>query len=211
MLLVCLPTVGCKAGEDPLFKAIRAKDTKEVEKLLSQGKVQLDPPQLSNQVNKPLAFAAAYGNLDIVKLILAKGADINGQVAYGNVPLIKAAEHENKDILKFLIEKGADVNIPNAFGVTPFIGICGTEDVELAQLALKYGGKVNEAYVSQTSQRKGEKNLNALQSAVMYGKTDTVKLLLKNGGDPNLKDPGGKTCLELAREKKHDKIVDLLK
>jgi len=38
-------------------------------------------------MNKPLAYAAAYGNLDIVKLILERGADINGQVAYGDVPL----------------------------------------------------------------------------------------------------------------------------
>jgi ankyrin repeat protein len=203
---------GCSAAnDDALFKAIRAKDTKHVERILAEGTVVLDPPQQPYRVNKPLAYAAAYGNLDIVKAILARGADINGQVAYGDVPLIKAAEHDNREIIKHLLERGADVNRPNAFGVSPFIGFCAGDDVELVQLALQHGGKVNEAYVSQTSQNHGKKNYTALQTAVAYGKTDVVKLLLANGGDPSIKDESGKTCLDLAQEKNHTDIVGLLK
>jgi len=211
-LLIAVLMAGCSTpDDDALFKAIRAKDTEQVERLLTKGNVTLDPPQQPNQVNKPLAYAAAYGNLDIVKLILAQGADINGQVAYGDVPLIKAAEHRNHDIIAYLLEQGADVNRPNAFGISPFIGFCAAEDVELVQLALRHGGKVNESYVQQTRQSKGKKNYTALQAAVAYGKTDVVKLLLANGGDPNIKDQSGKTCLDLAQEKNHSEIVNMLK
>jgi ankyrin repeat protein len=203
---------GCSAAnDDALFKAIRARDTKQVERILAEGNVVLDPPQQPYQVNKPLAYAAAYGNLDIVKAILARGADINGQVAYGDVPLIKAAEHDNREIIKHLLEHGADVNRPNAFGVSPFIGFCACDDVELVQLALQHGGKVNEAYVQQTQQNQGKKNYNALQTAVAYGKTDVVKLLLANGGDPSITDQSGKTCLDLAQEKNHTDMIGLLK
>jgi ankyrin repeat protein len=203
---------GCRASDDgALLEAIRAKDTERVEDILAKGDVKLDPPQRPNQVNKPLAYAAAYGNLDIVKLILARGADINGQVAYGDVPLIKAAEHGNKDIIVCLLEQGADVNRPNAFGISPFIGFCAAESVGLVELGLKYGGKVNESYANQTKPRQGEKNYTALQAAVAYGRKEVLKVLLAHGGDPSVKDASGHTCLDLARENGHEDIVQMLK
>ena len=201
---------GCNASDDALFKAIATKDTKRVEQILAKGGVTLDPPQQPFQVNKPLAYAAAYGNLDIVKLILARGADINGQVAYDDMPLIKAAEHGNKDIVKYLVEQGADVNRPNAFGISPFIGLCANEPVELVELALKHGGKVNDSYVNRTEPNQVEKNWTALQAAVWKGRADVVKLLLAHGGDWSIKDPYGKTCLELARDEGHKEIVQIL-
>ena len=211
-ILTTLTIAGCNTpDDDAMFKAIRAKDTKQVERILAKGNITIDPFQKPNQVNKPLAYAAAYGNLAIVKLILARGADINGQVAYGDVPIIKAAEHGNRDIIVYLIEQGADVNRPNAFGISPFIGFCAAEDVELVQLALKYGGKVNTSYVQQTEQSEGKRNYTALQAAVAHGKTDVVKLLLANGGDPNLKDSQEKTSFDLAQEGNHTEIMKILK
>jgi ankyrin repeat protein len=204
---------GCGRSNDDdkaLFEAIRAQDTKRVERILAKRKIALDPPPQPNLVNKPLAYAAGYGNLEIVKLILARGADINGQVAYGDVPLIKAAEHGNKDIIVYLLEQGADVNKPNAFGISPFIGFCATGPVELVQLALEHGGKVNDSYLQQTQPNQGKKNYSALQAAVAYGKTDVVKLLLAHGGDPDLKDARGNTCLDLAREKGHQDLIAIL-
>jgi len=203
---------GCSASDDDaLFEAIRAKDTARVENILAKGNVTLDPPQQAYQVNKPLAYAAAYGNLAIVKSILARGADINGRVAYGDVPLIKAAEHHNRDIIVFLVEQGADVNSPNAFGISPFIGFCSAESVELVELGLKYGGKVNESYVNHTEPHRGEKNSTALQAAVADGRADVVKILLAHGGDPSIKDASGNTCLDLARKAGHQEIVQMLK
>lgn len=211
-LFITMAAVGCSTSDnEALFKAIHDKDVKKVEHILENGSVNLDPSWQPNQVNKPLAYAAAYGNLPIVKLILASGADINGQVAYGDVPLIKAAEHGNRDIIVYLLEQGADVNKPNIFGLSPFIGFCGIFDAELVKIGIKYGGKINESYIQQTTQNAGTKNYTALQAAVAYGKTDVVKLLLVNGGDPSIKDQNGKTCFELAKEKNHTAIVEMLK
>ncbi len=75
---------------------------------------------------------------------------------------------------------------------------------------LEHGGKVNESYMQQTQPHGGQKNYSALQTAVAYGKTDVVKLLLAHGGDPNLKDARGNTCLDLAREKGHKDLVEML-
>ncbi len=193
-----------------LFKAIKEKQVEKVKRLIEKHKINLDPPRKRNQVNKPLAYAAAYGNLEIVKIFLQKGADINGQVAYGDCPIIKAVEHGHMDIVKYLIVNGADVNLPNAFGVSPFIGFCGMGEEKLVQMALAHGAKVNEAYVQTIGKQKGKKNWTALQSSVINGQLEIVKLLMEHGGNPYLKDDSGKNCFELAKDKKQAKVFTYL-
>ena len=79
---------GCRASDnDALIDAIRAKDTKQVDRILAEGAVNLDPPQQPYQVNKPLAYAAAYGNLDIVKLILREVPTSTGRLPTATFPL----------------------------------------------------------------------------------------------------------------------------
>ena len=175
---------------EDIFEAIRSKNIQKVEQILASGDIPLDPPRVPNLINKPLAYAAAYGDLEIVKLILSKGADINGQVAYGDGPLSKAAEQGNSDIVKFLLSEGADVNNANAFGVSAFMAWCAMGDVEHVKLGLTYGGKVNEGYIDYTDQGNGKKNWTPMQASAAYGKLEVVKILLTSGGDPTIKEPG---------------------
>ncbi len=193
-----------------LFSAIKEKNVLEVKRILSEYKIELDPPRKSNEVNKPLAYAAAYGNLDIVKILVAKGADMNGQVAYGDVPIIKAVEHDNRDIVKYLLINGADVNIPNVFGVSPFIGFCAMGEEDFVRMALAHGAKIDEAYEQLTGEAKGKKNWTALQSAVAYGQLPIVKLLIEKGGDPFVKDAQGKNSFELAKDKGQVEVLQYL-
>ena len=130
-IVLFLALVGCERSNinsvgdsEALFEAIKAKDVATVKSIVESRTVDLDPPRLPNQNNKALVYASAYGNLEIVEIILKEGVDINGQGAYGDVAMIKAAEHGNQDIIDHLISSGADVNQPNVFGVTPFIGFC---------------------------------------------------------------------------------------
>ncbi len=54
----------------------------------------------------PLPRAVGHGNIDIVRLILDKGANVQ---ADGNQPLATAIRHNHEDIGKLLIKRGADV------------------------------------------------------------------------------------------------------
>lgn len=58
----------------------------------------------------PLTDAIKTGNIAIVKLALAHGADVNASPYEGLSPLTYAAENGYLDIVKLLIESGADIS-----------------------------------------------------------------------------------------------------
>lgn len=71
-----------------------------------------------------LAFAAAQGNLDAVKVLLSAGADANGRNAQGDTPLhglaAKCWGPRCEAMVAALIEAGADPKVTNLAGRTPY-------------------------------------------------------------------------------------------
>jgi len=68
--------------------------------------------------DEKLFDASIEGQLDIVKLLIKAGADINAKNEYGDTPLIVASRYNQMDIVKLLIKAGADINIKNKGGNT---------------------------------------------------------------------------------------------
>jgi ankyrin repeat protein len=66
----------------------------------------------------PLMAAAINGTPAPIKMLLAKGADINAKDQQGNTALIDAARLGNFDAVQTLIANHADVNARNAKGAT---------------------------------------------------------------------------------------------
>jgi len=66
--------------------------------------------KLIYQFDKALISAAAYNHLDIVKLLIAEGADVNAEY-YNKIPVaFVAAGNGNSEILKLLSKSGADIH-----------------------------------------------------------------------------------------------------
>ena len=63
--------------------------------------------------------AAIHGDLEVVKYLVAKGADVNAMHRGGLTPLMTAATRGRLDVVKFLVDKGADVNARGNDGETP--------------------------------------------------------------------------------------------
>jgi hypothetical protein len=76
-------------------------------------------------------------NIEIVKLLLDKGADVNLTDKYGNTPLHLAASDGHIEIVKLLLEKGSDVNSKRRNdGTTPLYWAALNGHIEIVKLLL---------------------------------------------------------------------------
>ena len=60
-----------------------------------------------------LLFAARKGSIEMTRLLLEAGADIDGEAANGASPLVIASHSGHSELARFLLQRGAD---PNAMG-----------------------------------------------------------------------------------------------
>lgn len=61
-----------------------------------------------------VVWAAGRGEEQVVRLLIEKGADVNGCVAFRSSALHLASENGHEQIVRLLIEKGADINARDA-------------------------------------------------------------------------------------------------
>ena len=99
-----------------LIEAIEAQDAQKVKEFLENGSSPNDG--FLNADNSPLICAADCGNIEVVELLLAYGADVNYQSDAGDSPLICAAVIGSERIVSVLLDRGAEVNSRNRFGAT---------------------------------------------------------------------------------------------
>ena len=78
-----------------------------------------DITRKNNDGDTPLHLAAWYGNLDRVKELLNKSADVRVKNLNGKTPLHYAVQQGHLEIVQLLVFQGADVNAKDNFGDTP--------------------------------------------------------------------------------------------
>ena len=59
----------------------------------------------------PLMEAASAGHTDIVRLLIAHGADVNAQSSSGNTPLMYECARGHEDVVRVLLEAGVNVEV----------------------------------------------------------------------------------------------------
>ena len=135
-----------------------------------------------------LHYAAADGNLTIVKYLVSKGISVNATDKSGHTPLNAAANKGNFEVAKFLIEKGAKVN-PNDH-YAPIRGAAYSGSTEIVKLLISKGANVKA---------KSKDGLTALHEGVglnNFGNIGIAKLLIEAGADVNAKDLLNETPLD---------------
>ena len=93
----------------------------------------------------PLGLASYFGNEDVARLLLLKGADPNVSSKNGyNVYPIHSAVAANYDMIaKMLIEAGANVNVVQMSGDTPLHSAAQNGNIDLLIVLLEAGANVN--------------------------------------------------------------------
>ena len=77
--------------------------------------------------------------LEIVKLLVASGADINTRCFCGSTPLHAAIRIDNIHVVGFLVREGADINTMSRDGTTPLHDAIFSDNVSIVSLLIRRG------------------------------------------------------------------------
>jgi len=190
-----------------LLEASKNGNLKKVELLLKENNVDInEKDSIGDSIgNTALMEACEYGHLEIVKLLIEKGADVNLDNNFGITALMYASKKGYLKIIELLLKNDADINYQDNYGknsaYTALIYACKEGQLETVKLLLKKGANINEKDVS---------NETALLIACSSGHLEIVKLLLKNGADMNQVDKFGFNSLMMATKAGKLEIVKFL-
>jgi|GEM_PF-1952451 len=151
--------------------------------------------------NTALHYAVQNGQIEIAKLLLQMGMDINAPNNQGQSPLHCAASANQPKSIKFLLEKGANVNARDLAGNTALHYAVQNDQIEIAKLLLQTGMDIN------APNNQGESPLHFATSA---NQPKNIKFLLEKGADVNARNLAGKTALQYAVISGQQDTIDLL-
>lgn len=136
----------------------------------------IDVNAASTFPSTPLYSAVEKGNLDMVKMLIEAGADIDTKAGPSKIsPLVRSILSKfspNLALVEYLIEKGANVNDVTGNGNSAIYHAAGEEDVGILKALVLAGADVNQVNT-------GNK-LTPLFNAIGEGHQNNVKWLIQN-------------------------------
>ena len=163
-----------------------------------------------------LILAARADLTESIKLLLAKGAQVNAKDRWGNSPLTSAFDshyysHADKDTvhhptsltIRTLLTAGADIHAGNSVAIPALMLAARTNSLEALKMLLEAGAQINA-----TDQRG--------RTVLMYEKwsympsLEVFKILIDAKADPNAVAPDGRTPLMFATYGAPPEIIHLL-
>jgi ankyrin repeat protein len=149
-----------------------------------------------------LQHFALSGDLEVVKQLHQKGADIHVTDKRGQTALHEAAKSGNLDVVKWLYEKGADIHVTDKRGQTALHDAAKSGNLDVVKWLDEKGADI---HVIDTDGQ------TALHYAAEYGQLDVVQWLCENGADINAADNKGMTPSLWAAKKGNSAVVEWLR
>jgi ankyrin repeat protein len=202
--LFVLGVTGLYAEEpsDRFYQAIRNNDIAGLRGLVKTAEVN----QRDKRGSTPLMYAAAFGNVESMKLLIDSGADVNVKNAFDATALMWCAHDVDK--VRLLLSKGANVNVRSKQGNTALIIAAADGASDVVKLLIDKGADLSTADAPRVPKRMDIPN--ALIAAAYANDFTTVKLLLEKGADVNAKDETGITALMNAAAEDNPEMVKLM-
>ncbi len=180
------------AGWTKLHFAAAEGRTDDVRRILDKSK-NVDVRNAKGRT--PLYEASKRGRLDVVKLLIERGAAINTKESeIGFTPLHIASERKHSDIVRYLIDKEAVVDARNDSDQTPLWQAAWQtwhQDSEVAEILLRNGADPNA---------RDHWGLTPLHIAAKKGHASVVDLLLRKNAGVNSRTIKGITPLHMAAD-----------
>ncbi|MCY2930206.1 MAG: HEAT repeat domain-containing protein, partial [Planctomycetota bacterium] len=164
----------------------------------------------------PLQTAAGRGRTDVVAYLLEKAKHSADDLGYA---LLMASAGGHDKTVQLLLAKGADKDYRNVTdNVRPLLAAAGNGFPDVVEALLKAGANPNSANrYKQTALHLAVRAVTSTpsQCAVVSrtAKVDhaaVIAMLLSKGADQSLKDAGGKTAAEVAKESAKDPAIQKL-
>lgn len=146
--------------------------------------------------------AADAGDIPAMEKLLEKGVHIDTRNSAGETAMRIASKNNDLNTTRFLLDKGANPNIADATGRSPLSRAAGEGFNALLKLLLT----APDIYVD-VQKKDGD---TALRLAVIHNQTESVRLLLEAGANPNIQNENGNTPLIRAAAQGYTEITKLL-
>ncbi|TGZ70996.1 hypothetical protein CRM22_002880 [Opisthorchis felineus] len=221
-----------RGGMPALHIAARKDDVNSVALLLNNPEVNVN--HQAQHGFTPLHIAAHYGNVNVARPLLDRGADVNYQAKNNITPLHIASKWGRIEMVRLLIAAGALVDCRTRDGLTPLHCAARSGHAELASLLidaganpsaktrngltpLHMGAQGNNEEVAHVLILRGasveDKTgdlLTPLHVASHCGNREVARILLENRCDANARALNGFTPLHIACKKQKIRVVELL-
>ena len=170
-VLLAGASLGFAAGVTTLLDAAEAGDHAAAMRLVTAKGTNVNAAGADGAT--AVMYAAAAGDVDLVRALIKAGADVKGKTKLGTSAITEAAIIGNAPILDALLKAGADPNFRTTDGETPIMAAGRSGKVEAAKVLLDAGADINakENWGQQT----------ALMWAAAQSQADMVKFLASKG------------------------------
>lgn len=182
--------------EVKLFRAISDGDLDLVTTYLDEGA----DIELGVGTSTPLHHASESDEVEIVKLLLERGADIDAETSGQRKAISFAASGNAPEVIVALEQAGADLlQIGGEWGSTPIHDAAKTNAVEAIETLLELGVDVDQLDSSKST---------PLMWSVNNNNEEATQFLIEAGADVNIKDAGGATAMSMAESEEVRTILE---
>merc|ERR1719329_313796 len=145
--------------------------------------------------------------LDIMRLLLEQGANVNQRNTSGNTALMEAASMGALDIMRLLIENGANVNQENTRGNTALMQAVSMGALNIVCLLVEQGANMNEQDKCGRTPLMLSVDPSGSTRKIHMG---IVRFLVEQGANMNVRNVYGQNVLQLAERKRRTEAADVL-
>jgi ankyrin repeat protein len=230
-LLVISFIIYCTPHRPPWSQVAYEGDLVKVKQLILQNNNTIHSKNLYGDTI--LLWASREGHLELVRLILENGGDINFQnEVTGETALINSSKAGHFEIVKFLIKNGANINAKDNKGNTALLCGCTKGHLDIVKMIREYASsdskEMNDCLIFASYSGNKELinflinsynvNINAFEEhgktalmvATMSGNSEIIRILLDHGASININDKTRRNALMLSVQAGNLELAELL-